>query len=55
MSDAMTEVYRRKNSIEKFEDAFLDLYREAPSDWLEIVMENVSKKLVISFKLSSSL
>ena len=44
MSDGMTEVYRRKNTIEKFESAFDDLYKEAPEDWLQIVVKTLSTK-----------
>lgn len=44
MSDGMTEVYRRKNAIEKFESAFIDLFEEAPEDWLHIVIKTVSAK-----------
>lgn len=50
MSDGMTEIYRRKNAIEKFESAFFDLYEEAPNDWLQVVIKTISVKFAKSKK-----
>lgn len=46
MSDGMTEVYRRRNAVERYKAAFNELYYESPNDWLQIVMKSVAFKLV---------
>lgn len=44
MSDGMSVIYRRKDTIERFKSALDDLCQELPNEWLELAMKAISTK-----------